>query len=112
MGRLDGRLQQCKECGNWFDLNKQTVYAVHEEGGYACEKCARELPEFQGWGIFTDEPKEWHIRPINEPEHVHDKNICKCSPKKTIREDGIVVYTHFSFDGREAVEEARRILNP
>ena len=111
MGRLDDRLQCCEQCKTWFDTQKQDMYATDDKGHYLCEACAKELPEFQGWGIFQDDPQEWHIRPINEPDHIHDKNICKCDPKHMIRPDGIVVYTHYSFDGREAVEEARRILD-
>lgn len=55
----------------------------------------------------------WHIIPTNDTEEHDELSTCKCFPK-VIKDykTGKVIIVHNSFDGRELVEEANRILNP
>lgn len=50
-----------------------------------------------------------NVLPINDlKEHTED-TTCECSPT-WFEEGGEIIVVHNSFDGREAVEEANRIL--
>jgi len=63
-----------------------------------------------GWGLFQTYPTEWHVHPENEPDHIHCVLDCQCGPKIDLT-NGINIIVHNSFDGREAVETAKEILN-
>lgn len=98
---------KCESCGVY--INPETEdYGMDDDNNHFCHKCCEEMPEFNGWGVFQDYPDEWHIRPINEPEHLHDK-MCHCKPKVET-ENGIDIVSHNSFDGREGLERAIEIL--
>lgn len=62
------------------------------------------------WGLFQTYPTEWHVHPVDEPDHVHCVLDCSCNPKLTLKK-GINIIIHNSFDGREAVDMAYEILN-
>lgn len=98
---------KCESCSNYFDPEKED-YGADDDGNSFCQKCCEEMPQFGGWGVFQDYPEEWHIRPINEPDHLHDTG-CHCQPKVT-QENGIDIVIHNSFDGREGMERAMEIL--
>lgn len=54
----------------------------------------------------------WHILPTNDIDDHEELSTCKCCPSVEKNfETGIVTIIHNSFDGRELVEEANRILN-
>lgn len=98
----------CESCGTKFDPEVEDYGVNEEDNNYFCQKCCEDMPEFNGWGVFQDYPDEWHIRPINEPDHLHDK-MCHCKPKVET-ENGIDIVVHNSFDGRELLEEVLEIL--
>ncbi len=50
-----------------------------------------------------------HIIPINDWEEHEERSTCKCQPK-ILQENGEIIIIHNSFDGREAVEWANKIL--
>lgn len=52
-----------------------------------------------------------HIIPLNDLKEHEEKSTCECNPKVEIV-DGSQVIIHNSYDGREAVEMAKEILNP
>lgn len=54
----------------------------------------------------------YHVMPNNDlKEHSEDSaNPCECEPS-VIQVEGDLILVHNSFDGREAVEEVREILN-
>ena len=62
-----------------------------------------------GWGLFQTYPTEWHIHPVDEPDHVHCLNDCGCDPQLD-EINGVMIFSHSSFDGREAIEMAKEIL--
>lgn len=64
----------------------------------------------KSWALFQTYPQEWHIHPYDEPDHLHCLNDCSCEPKLDER-NGIMIFLHNSFDGREGVELANEILN-
>lgn len=37
------------------------------------------------WGLFQTYPTEWHIHPVDEPDHVHCVLDCSCNPKLTLK---------------------------
>lgn len=59
-----------------------------------------------------------HVIPVNDVEP-HEEDVCfdgikheckcKCQPRSEI-ENGIWIFIHGAFDGREALEEAKEIL--
>ena len=53
----------------------------------------------------------YHVYPKNDirPHNIQD-TTCDCDPK-IIEDHGNIIVVHNSFDGREAVEEANKILN-
>ena len=51
----------------------------------------------------------YHVLPINDTQEHEESNLCKCNPKCVV-ENGILIVTHNSFDGREAVEWANEII--
>lgn len=55
----------------------------------------------------------WHIYPTNDlEEHDTESSQCKCNPKlEEIEDTGDFLIVHNSFDGREAVEMAKEIIN-
>lgn len=53
----------------------------------------------------------YHVHPVNDIEpHDLTGSQCKCEPK-ILEEYGHMIVVHNSFDGREAVELAKEILN-
>jgi len=100
---------QCEACESWFDPEMED-YGTDEDGNYFCKNCCESFPESSGWGLFQDYPDQWHIRPVDESDHIHDTNICSCKPRLEV-ENGIDIYIHNSFDGREGLENALEILN-
>lgn len=98
---------KCESCGNYFDPEKEN-YGTDDDNNAFCNKCCKEMTQFGGWGVFKDYPDEWHIRPVDEPDHLHDQG-CHCEPK-VVQENGIDIVTHNSFDGREYVEQALDLL--
>ena len=98
---------KCETCDIYFDPDLQD-YGTDIDNNNFCQKCCEDMPQFSGWGVFQDYPDEWHIRPLDEPDHMHDK-MCHCNPR-VIVENGIDIVNHSSFDGRECLEEALEIL--
>lgn len=47
----------------------------------------------------------YHVIPINDKKPHIEKRYCKCSPK-LIYQDGVAIYVHNSYDGREVFEQA------
>lgn len=55
---------------------------------------------------------EVHVLPINDSDGHSQGLTCRCEPAIWYnKQTGVPVVTHNSFDGREALEEARNILN-
>lgn len=50
-----------------------------------------------------DKDNVWHVVPTGEP-HTTDGIACICNPKLEIQDDGGLIVTHNSFDGREYQE--------
>ena len=98
---------KCESCSIYFDPENED-YGMDDDNNHFCKKCCEDMPQFNGWGVYQDYPEEWHIRPMNEPEHLHDI-ACHCNPKVVV-ENGIDVVTHNSFDGREGLEKALEYL--
>ena len=46
----------------------------------------------------------WHILPINDIKEHEESSSCHCVPKSEILENGDIMITHNSFDGREFIE--------
>lgn len=46
----------------------------------------------------------WHILPINDIKEHEELSTCHCMPKSEILENGDIMITHNSFDGRELIE--------
>lgn len=51
----------------------------------------------------------WHLLPHNDIKPHEETTTCECLPTIEFIEDEIVVI-HNSFDGREGVEQAEKIL--
>jgi hypothetical protein len=47
----------------------------------------------------------WHILPINDIKPHEELSNCHCSPSSEILDNGDIMITHNSFDGREFVEQ-------
>lgn len=48
----------------------------------------------------------FHITPINDLEpHDEEGMMCKCEPKASFNDQGHMIITHNSFDGRELLEK-------
>lgn len=61
------------------------------------------------WGCYrNDNLKTVHVAPLNE-EHSFDSLECKCTPKPHPVHSNVII--HNSFDQREIIEEAYKILN-
>lgn len=45
-----------------------------------------------------------HILPINDTRVHRESSTCHCNPKLTELENGDMMFTHNSFDGREYIE--------
>lgn len=101
-------MKVCGTCHKPFDPNTQS-HAIDPDNVFHCEKCCNKLDMFDGWGLFMEYPGQWHIYPINEPDHLHDTK-CPCNPIIDI-ENGVEIVTHNSFDGREIMDEVFEILN-
>lgn len=55
---------------------------------------------------------EYHVVPVKDSDGHQGGLCCHCDPDIGYNEqNGVPVVTHNSFDGREALEEARNILN-
>lgn len=53
----------------------------------------------------------FHVHPINDAEeHDLEGTVCKCGPS-VVFEGAEIIVIHNSFDGREALEQAKEILN-
>lgn len=46
----------------------------------------------------------WHILPINDIKEHDELSTCHCKPISEILENGDIMITHNSFDGRELME--------
>lgn len=101
-------IKGCALCKAWIHTILDEHGINDETGEYFCVKCMEDMPEFAGWGLFQDYPDQWHVRPLNEANHLHDPN-CPCKPKVELS-NGIDIVTHNSFDGREAVEQIKELL--
>ena len=55
--------------------------------------------------------ERWHILPLNDVKKHKESEFCKCNPKVEVQSNGNVLFIHNSFDGREAVEMAKEIIN-
>jgi hypothetical protein len=53
----------------------------------------------------------YHILPLNDTEEHERSPFCQCEPKIEKQENGSMLIIHNSFDGREMVEEAKKILD-
>jgi hypothetical protein len=103
------KIMVCTSCKKEFNPETE-AYSINEiTKEYSCEECCEEIMELKGWALFMNYPDEFHIRPVNEPEHMHDKG-CHCKPK-VVNENGIDIVSHNSFDGRECLEEVHKLLN-
>ena len=51
-----------------------------------------------------------NIIPLNDSEEHEELSTCKCKPRVDLIH-GSMTIIHNSFDGREAVEEAKSLLN-
>lgn len=102
-------MKTCKSCNKEFDPEDQ-AHGEDNEGNFFCEECCETFTDYNAWGLFQTYPTEWHIFPINEV-HIQDGTICSCNPQEEM-EGSINIVTHNSFDGREALDEAYKILNP
>jgi hypothetical protein len=52
-----------------------------------------------------------HVYPLNDlEEHELEGTTCKCAPEVIAEPNAEMMVVHNSFDGREAVEQANRIL--
>lgn len=98
----------CTLCKAWIDLTHDDYGKEEDKDKYFCAKCCEDMPDYAGWGVFQDYPDQWHIRPINESEHLHD-TCCQCNPRVE-QENGIDLVVHSSFDGREGLEQAMALL--
>ena len=47
----------------------------------------------------------WHIEPINDLKEHEQASTCHCHPKIEIVENGNMIITHNSYDGREHIEK-------
>lgn len=45
-----------------------------------------------------------HVTPINDVEQHMESSTCNCNPKSEILENGDIMITHNSFDGRKLIE--------
>lgn len=52
-----------------------------------------------------------HVLPVDDAWPHEESADCPCDPTATPLPSGGTVYSHHSFDGREAVEWAKDILN-
>lgn len=50
-----------------------------------------------------------NVLPIDDIEHHEEDTTCKCNPT-VVEEGGEMIVIHNSFDGRECVEMANKIL--
>jgi len=75
------------------------------------------------WGVFIESAQVRHVIPLDDyGEHIdaseekeypmgpHFECKCPCCPRWEYK-DGICIFIHSSFDGREALEWANEILS-
>lgn len=53
----------------------------------------------------------YHILPINDVEPHEELTTCHCKPVAELLENGDIMCTHNSFDGREGLELANEVYN-
>lgn len=53
----------------------------------------------------------YHILPIDDIKEHEESSLCECSPTVEVYTNGNVLIIHNSFDRREVVEDALRIIN-
>jgi len=47
----------------------------------------------------------WHVTPIEDIQEHDESTTCTCKPTVEFMENGNIVVTHNSFDGREFIEQ-------
>jgi len=66
------------------------------------------------WGVYEDVGSNGecvlHVAPTDEKDKHINSTECECFPKVIVDVDRIIV-VHRSYDGREGLEEANKILN-
>lgn len=56
-----------------------------------------------------DKTNVWHVYPVGDLKpHVTRVPICHCNPKLQVQDNGGLVVTHNSYDGREMEEYGRK----
>lgn len=63
------------------------------------------------WATFEIDEKWLHIIPIWDKKEHEFKETCHCDPRVEDLENDYILVVHNSYDGREALEEAMKILN-
>lgn len=63
------------------------------------------------WAVFEVDEKWIHVVPLWDTTEHELKTTCECEPRLEDLENGYVNVIHSSYDGREALEEAKKILN-
>jgi hypothetical protein len=53
----------------------------------------------------------WHILPINDLKEHSERSSCECNPKVRQLENGDLLVSHNSYDGRELIEELLAEVN-
>lgn len=75
----------------------------------------QELEEFMsdgpvtGWGVYENEAgTEVNVIPENDIRHHIYGSMCKCRPTKDATDEGVPMFVHQSYDGREAYEMGKK----
>ena len=67
------------------------------------------------WGLYEcnedDMDNEFHVIPIDDDEPHTLSRKCECRPFPNAIDEISTIVVHNSFDGREAYEEAMKLLN-
>lgn len=62
-----------------------------------------------GWSVFEkDDGSEVNVIPENDLRMHLYGTLCRCRPSKEVTDEGVPLYVHNSYDGREAYENGKK----